>query len=570
MPNDCEVNVLCQITNIKNDVLRLFDRTDDINEALEECCGGDTTPPPPSTGTGCGWITVTNEQQLLDAVQVGGEIMVVGEILMTREIVVTKPGTRIYGRSGPGTLYGKILRPSTFGQVQTIIIIKAPRVRLIGLEITANNPLDPLILDAGSRPVGGQRFDFGIYIHPEGPSENASDCIIESCYIHNVTIGIDLQASGSNWIDRLIIRNNRIESFNFEGMRLDTNMRNLAIEGNWIWGRKQAEQHPSVAIGVTESHIVPGNGIWIGNYAQRCMIRFNDVAHCDRHGIEIVNNPSNSPESNSGAIIVGNNVHDLVSPVGNSLIGLTFGISVHAGGSGIIIGFNHIRNTTGYGIEIFNNVNFQGGHYTIIGNHILNVTVPSVYPAVVGYGIAVHSCTGALITGNYIEKIQPGAPPSVDVISYGICVSGGQSIEQPNTANFIGVKVSNNKLVDAGMQMIVINGNDLSQPADCSTVINNEMIFTRDRRHPTLPINNLCTGILVSNCRKACVVKDNIVYYPEDDPPISSLAMPFTGFDFINSGTVYTGDAIEAPIVRAAPYATNRTPIGGSNLPIPY
>ena len=568
----CDANVLCEITGIKTHIARLYGRTDDINDILEECCAGETTTPPPDTG--CHEkVCVTTEAELRTAVAAGEKILVLGTITLTSELEINVSGTQLWGKSSP-TGMAKIVRVGATGQTQSVINIITSRVELHNLDITANNPLDDLLWGAGDPINGyalidGQRLDYGVRITSvSGATQrDVSSLVIEGCYIHNVSIGIYLSGDeNAIFADLWRIVDNRIESFNYHGIYLYCCMRNLRIFNNCVVGRRKAENHPNQSPGVNETHTVPGIGIWVANWTQRCTIMGNEIAECDKCGIEIINFTYGT-DTNDSCLIIGNQIHDLVTPAGKPVLFISMGITTHCSGNGVIIANNHIRNVTYYGVEIFNAAASKAARHIVTGNVISNVI--GAHPDYSAWGISANSCISALITGNIINKV--GMVAGSTQPSVGIMVAGGPSLQHYCEAAFDGVTVSNNQLVDAGCLCIVMGANLVGGVPDATragTIINNVIRFTKHRQHRPGVVGE--SAIFLTHPGTSVVVKNNIFYYPTDLPPNGTVAgtpRPFiSGFDLYNTGTVYSGDAVHMPVIGIA---SDRVDIGGSNLAIP-
>lgn len=400
--------------------------------------------------TGGNWASiiphkiVRNEDQLAAAVAAGGRIGIDGVINLTSTLQITQPNTILYAASGNAAL---VYQHDT-GVAHTVIEISAKNAWLDGIEITTNHPLIssiPVYNASPTPPAKHYTFNLAVYDTAVSLDADATTDIsgfrMTNCWVHHVMYCVRRVGNSdtSVFAENIVIAGNRFESFGHYCLELVARFRGLIISKNKIRGRVGSESHQQI-----------GNGIWLGNRADRVLIEGNEISQCGRHAIEYWNSQINPPntDGNLNAIITGNLIHDMVNDYWPSGGGGdrgegSFGIS--AFGNGVVrIANNTVRDCT-IGIETY-------GDQTNLG--YLHCTDNSIERwgqwGSLSTGISINGIRGgAMIANNRIGEAVYSATNGTQI---GILVINGGT----------NVHVEGNHLYDTGMHGLLVLGRFLS------------------------------------------------------------------------------------------------------------
>jgi hypothetical protein len=284
---------------------------------------------------------VSTVAELSAALALGGIIYVTNMITVSATVALTVPGTKLIGRNGGGIIF-----PYLAGSLRYVVRVQASDCEVSSLKITSNHPLTP-------SPDGG---DVGIHLNPSA-GNTLDRLVIENNDIYNIATGIFGNLGDTGVFHNSIrIEYNYIHAFAFAGMYLEGNTRNILVNKNRFYGRDEGQ-----------THISASNGVWIGINCQFPHITNNEITGFGRHGIEYWNRQYD-PDTIGGNMcgkIAFNNIHSPAQPGG-------FAISAFGNGSLHIVN-NSVIGPFGIGYEVYNDPT-NGGPILIQGNYAEGIT----------------------------------------------------------------------------------------------------------------------------------------------------------------------------------------------------
>jgi len=596
MPTDCETNVLCQITNIKTDIARLYDRTDDINDLLVTCCDEDTTTPPVGGG-GTLARTISTQAELETARQAGGKWYVIALVPLTHTFKLDKP-LQLIGFSLDGTKVGFSLNYSpgeissdaegTRGSGRDMFRPFVGRCEFRNLYFTMNHPL---VTGFSPNPTPGQPDlinDSGAAIAVYGITDtniDLGDIIVDNCEFNQCPACVFRSADNRSNptiavpMKRLRITNNYCHDF-FAGIYLNGAIENALIENNVCIcvdkiPRTARSVQNTVLVGST---ITPSDfldkGIYLANGAERTIISKNKVSWTPGLAIEVFNYHITLQQQ---CQIINNICNDCL-----------FGISA-VGNESLLVHGNSILRAHGIGIEI---IQYKGDpllpQYAnkaeyIVSNNSIKDTLPGHNPYVFGpdqnvCGIYVNCVeTNTLICNNQIHKVSPSLGfegIGIQIIGrtvppHQLYITGGESIT-----------IIGNRFTDTGSKGVWINGTTAAvlPEEEIYRFINiegNTFVYTAAYAAAWPETYQFFPSILVRHPVGSVVVRNNTSLIPNALWAVKNYGTYF----FQGKGRVYCGESYEGPIdsslgdgdtVFTTLGQEEALPIGGSNIRIPY
>jgi len=446
-------------------------------------------------------VVATTEAEILAAVAVGKWVLAIGIFNLTQAIQLTVPRTRVWGVKG----LTKFVRPHVNGSAVNVFEISTWGWQIKGVEITTNHPLTS---DTGYHPN-----DTGIQIDSNS-AVDWSGGLIEDVYIHHVGWGIRRWpgSAASAPAIGVTLRNVRIESFCRGGLELNWRMRHLRLENVYIYGRVGAE-----------SHVVYGNGIWVGNYCDELSMDDVYVTEVDRLGVEVWN-------SRVGPVNTGGNSNPVLHNVRCGYIGRnpqpagSFGLSVI--GTGVIKMDNcHVDRAFGIGMEFFND-EVNNGRYQCSN---LSVNLVESDGSALGFSMDSQG-TPNLLRGQWSNCFIGHCESTNGATeSYGVQMIGGCN----------SVILENFHFRDAGNRQLYVNGDGV---AVFRALQVRQPTFEWTADAPTRGYNVSCS---LQNLLARAVLKNAVV---------QRNTGALVGYYRINgTGSVLTGGAAYAAIVASGP-----------------
>jgi hypothetical protein len=358
--------------------------------------------------------TVTTEAELLLAIASSRIIRIRGVITLTSTLIITTNDVTLVGE-GPNA---GLTLPHNGAVQQTVVWVRAQRVKLIGLVITTNHPL----------LTGRNREDIGVRLAVDTTS-NCSGLTVHQCIIRNLGFGI-LRDGSSTVVPAYDVR---ITECLFEGIftcaiYLRWYCHNLRILDNIIRMRT-----------ASQTHAIDNNAIYVATKCDEMIIAFNSISRFGRHGIEIWN-PSDDPAasaSNRNVLVAYNDIREPLPIAGHTPIGIT------------ILGKGYLRqigNTVDgvcIGLEV-NGDPVNDGYNIVYGNGVTNSKTNA---------LSINAVTHALVESNMINRVSVdgftaggGSPITTECVGAQI-INGGRNI-----------RLRNNTFWDAGRHNIKVQG----------------------------------------------------------------------------------------------------------------
>ena len=358
--------------------------------------------------------TVTTEAELLLAIASSRIIRIRGVITLSSSLIITTNDVTLLG-AGPNA---GLTLPHNGTSQQTVVWVRAQRVKLIGLVITTNHPLT----------TGRTWQDIGVRLAVDN-TNNCSGLTVHQCIIRNLGFGI-LRDGSSTVVPAYDVR---ITECLFEGIfqtaiYLRWYCHNLRILDNVIRMRT-----------ASQTHAIDYNAIYVATKCDEMIIAFNSISRFGRHAIEIWN-PSDDPAaaaSNRNVLVAYNDIREPLPLPGYTPIGISIL------GSGYLRQIGNTVDGVCLGLEV-NGDPVNNGYNIVYGNGVSNSKTNA---------ISINAVTHALVESNMINRVAVdgftvagGAPLTDECIGCQI-INGGRNI-----------RLRNNTFWDAGKHNIKVHG----------------------------------------------------------------------------------------------------------------
>ena len=353
--------------------------------------------------------TVTTEAELLLAIASSRIIRIRGMITLSSSLIITTNDVTLLG-AGPNA---GLTLPHNGTSLQTVVWVRAQRVKLIGLVITSNHPLT----------TGRTHPDVGVRFATDTTS-NCSGLTVHQCIFRNLGWGI----LGDRSSAVLPTYDVRITECLFEGIF------NGAIWLLWFFHNLRILDNVFRMRTASQTHNIDFNPIYVAMRCDEMIIAFNSISRFGRNAIEVWN-PSNDPAaaaSNRNVLIAYNDIREPLLPAGGTGIGITIL------GKGYLRQIGNTIDGVYIGLEI-NGDSVNNGYNIAYGNGLTNIK---------NSAISINSVTHALVESNMVNRVSvDGSFPANSVTHGCLIINGGSNI-----------RLRNNTFWDAGRFGVIVQG----------------------------------------------------------------------------------------------------------------